>query len=297
MKTLSAAMQAHLAGNSHRRTWMLRLDLVDGTTIGLTSFNRDIDFDLDVDDVGPVTYCADVGEFSDVDLPLGLEPSNFEVSGPFGDIITLEAAAGGRFGRAVGWLFQINPKHPDWGVIPILFGNVSNVKVEGARWTFELRSEADRLNQVVGHTITPQCKADFGDEHCTVVPETLDVTVIAIEDELTFSVSFAGASTDDYFNFGKVSWLTGALAGTRPMEVFDWTADGQVTLLLPTVDVPAIGDTAVISRGCSKVRQSTDPSVPTCRTYNNVVNMWKAFPDLPGNDQVLKPAHEGQGNG
>ena len=36
-RDLSPEMEAHLAGTTHRRVWMIRLDLVDGTVIGLTT--------------------------------------------------------------------------------------------------------------------------------------------------------------------------------------------------------------------------------------------------------------------
>jgi uncharacterized phage protein (TIGR02218 family) len=296
MRAISSAMQAHLAGTSHSRTWMVRLDLADGTVLGLTTFRRNKTFDLG-DGAGPVEYLAGVAEVSDVDLVLGLDSSNFELTGPFGDVITLAAVAGGRFSRAEVRLFQINWREPAAGAIEILFGHVTQARPEAATFVLEVRNEADKFNQVVGETLTPQCKADFGDANCGVTPESITGIVTAVTDDLIFTVSFAGTYAADYFNFGKVSWLTGALAGTRPMEIFDWTDSGQVTLFMPLVAMPSIGDTCTISRGCSKVRRHDDPTVPTCMTYDNVVNMWKAYPDLPGTDQIVRPTLAGQGNG
>lgn len=294
MRTLSDAMQTHLAGRSHSRAWMVRLDLRDGTVIGLTSWDQDIEFDLG-DAAGLVTYQARTGaRVSDVELVEGLEPSNFELRGPIGEAVSLEAVLGGRFNRAEVRLFQVNTRNLGAGAIELLLGNVTDAKPEAGQFIFEVRGQADRLNQTVGRVLSPMCDADFGDARCGLTPESIAATVSAPLDDLQFSVLFAGSYADAYFNFGKVEFLTGELAGTK-MEILEWTAAGLVTVFAQLAEVPAIGDTCTISRGCSKARRSDDPNVPTCMTYNNVIN-FRGFPDMTGTDQILRPTIPGQGN-
>jgi hypothetical protein len=148
-------------------------------------------------------------------------------------------------------------------------------------------SEAKLLGQTIGRTVSPQCSADFGDEQCGVVPEEISATVLAVTDDLEFTVGFTGGLTRTVTStIGKVEFTSGGLAGTRPIQIFLWTAAGDVTLLVPAPEAPAIGDELTIKRGCSKIRKSDDPTVPTCKSYNNVDRM-RAFPDCVGSDQAL----------
>jgi uncharacterized phage protein (TIGR02218 family) len=291
-------MAAHVAGNAHYRVWMQRLDLHDGTVIGLTSNNKNVVFDLG-DGNGPITYLAGTGcNISDVETVLGLAPSNYEVLGPIADVVTLDALVGGRFNDAEARLFQVNPEHSGYGAIKVLLGIVTDVRIDGGEFTLEVSSEAAKLNQAIGRIVSPQCSADFADAQCGVVAEEIAVTVVAVTDDLEFVVSYpSGSYADNYFNYGKMEFATGALAGIRPIQIFQWEdtggLTGGVTLLVPAAEAPSVGDTGTVKRGCSKIRKSDDPAIPTCKTYNNVARM-RAFPDCIGSDQALRAAVPGE---
>lgn len=292
MRTLSAGFETHLAGRAHTRCLMLLLVLIDGTKIGVTDHDRDIEYNLLGD---TVTYQAGTGILaSDISLSAGLDADNYEVTGPIADVVTLEAIIGGGFNRARAYLFQVNWKNLADGTAKILAGNVSEARVEGGKFILEIRSDFDRFNQVVGQLITNQCRFDFGDADCGVTPESITGTVTAVTDAMRFTVSFAGSYADDYFNLGKITALTGENVGAAKIEIFDWTSAGVVELFMPLPVEPAIGDTFTIETGCSKARMSSDPTVRTCLSYDNVVN-FGGFPEVPGSDQVLKPTIPGQG--
>jgi uncharacterized phage protein (TIGR02218 family) len=264
---------------------MILLDLRDGNSIGITDHDKDIAFDIGD---GEVTYDSGTGILtSDVSQSASLDADNFEVTGPIADVVTLEAVLGGRFDRARVRLFQINWKRPQDGAIKILAGNISEARVEGGRFVFEVRSDFDRFNQVVGRVITNQCDADYGDARCGATPEQITYTVTGVTDALTFTGSFTGSYAADYFNFGTIEFTSGDLAGTLPIEIFDWTAGGQITLFCPAAEAPAIGDTATVKRGCGKSRAD-------CMARNNIVN-FRGFPEIPGSDQILRAAIPGQG--
>ncbi len=55
MRTLGAGLTTHLATRSHQRAYMLLLDLIDGTTLGVTDHDKPLDFDIGD---GVVTYRA-----------------------------------------------------------------------------------------------------------------------------------------------------------------------------------------------------------------------------------------------
>lgn len=292
-RTLSVALTEHLSGRSHTRCNMLLLDLDDGTSIGITDHDKDLDYDIGD---GSVTYASGTGILtSNVSLSCGMDADNYEVSGPVNDTFTLAGIIGGKFNGARARLFQANWKDLTQGAIKIMAGDVREARVEGGKFVLEVRSDMDRYNQTVGKVITNQCDADFGDSRCGVTPTSITGTVTAVNDALHFVISFSGTYADDFFNLGTVIGLTGANTGTT-MEILDWTSAGAIVLFAPLAEEPAIGDTFTIKNGCSKLRKSDTVGVPTCLTYSNVIN-FRGFPEVPGSDQVLRTAFPGQGNG
>jgi hypothetical protein len=84
------------------------------------------------------------------------------------------------------------------------------------------------------------------------------------------------APTDGYFVPGVVHWETGANAG-RENEIEEYVAaTRQVTLVIPTYQTIAEGDTFTIRRDCDK-------SKAMCIAYGNLLNM-RAEPELPRAD-------------
>lgn len=282
-------MSAHLATRAHTRCTMLLLDLRDGTSVGVTNHDKDIAFDIGD---GVVNYQAKTGILaSDVSLQAGLDADNYEVTGPLRDTgdFTLERVVGGRFNRARARLFQVNWRDTSQGAIKLLAGNVSEARVEGGTFVFEVRSEADRFNQVVGRLIVNNCDADFADGvRCHATAVSVVGTVTAVTDAGNFTVSYAGSYADDFFNIGTVEALTGQLAGTDPVEIHDWSVGGNVVLFAQLVEAPAIGDTFTIRQGCPKSREA-------CMAFGAILD-FRGFPEVPGSDQVLRATIPGRAN-
>lgn len=277
MRTLGGALVSHLATSTHTRCTMLRLDLVDGTTLAITDHDRDLAFDLGD---GEATYSAGTGILpSDLALSVGFEGSDIEVEGPIGDTVTATAVNGGRYDDATARLFQVNWKSLGSGAIKLLKGRVVLAEVNGGRFKLTIHGEQSRFSQTIGRVVSAYCDADFGDERCGYPVVPVDATVTAVTDERTFAVSFTGSYADDFFNFGKVTFTSGALQGIRPVEIFDWSAAGSVALWTPLPEPPQVGDTLELRQGCGKTRAD-------CMAYNNMVNN-RSFPDVPGSDQVL----------
>jgi len=293
VRTLGTGLKGHLAGRAHTRCNMLLLDCRDGSHLGITDHNHDLAFDIGD---GVVTYKCRTGVIaSDVSMSASLDTDNYEITGPIGEDVTLAQVIGGKFDRARARMFQVNWTNLQYGAIKLLAGNVASARVEGGKFILEIRSDMDRFNQTVGRVLANNCDADFGDARCGATVTSVVGTVTAVTDAMRFTVSFTGLYADNFFNLGTVSPLTGANAGGLPVEIVDWSAAGAVELFTPLVAIPAIGDTFTIKNGCSKARKSDDPSVPTCLTYNNVVN-FRGFPEIPGSDQVLRAAIPGEGD-
>lgn len=285
-RTLGGALVSHLATRSHTRCTMLRLDLRDGTSLGVTDHDQDLDFNLGD---GSITYRADTGILaSDITLTASLDADNYEVRGPIGDVVSIEAILGGRYNRATAKLFQVNHRSLGSGAIKLLKGTVAEARLEGGEFVLEVRSDTDRFNQVIGRNIVNNCDADHGDARCGRTPESVVGTVTSVTDAARFSVSFTGSYANGYFDMGTVEFLTGDLAGTAPVEIFSWTAAGAIVTFVPLAEAPQVGDTMNVIRGCGKSRAD-------CMARNNILN-FRGFPEVPGSDQVLRATIPGQGN-
>lgn len=286
-RTLSAGMTTLLASRSHTRCNMLLLDLRDGTSIGITDHDQNLAFDIGD---GVVTYDSGTGILaSDVSQSCGLDANNYEVTGPIGDTVTLEAVIGGRLDRARARLFQVNWKTLTDGAVKIMAGTVAEARVEGGRFVLEIRDDFDLFNQSVGRTITNNCDADFADQiRCFATATEIVGTVTAVTDAMRFTVSFAGSYANDFFNKGTVEALTGDLAGTLKAEIEDWTSGGAITLFTPLVEAPAIGDTFTVKDGCGKSRAD-------CMVHDAIL-WFRGYPEIPGSDQILRSTIPGQGN-
>jgi len=282
-RTLTAGLTSHLALGEHKRCMMLRLDLADGTTLAITDHSADLDFDLGD---GSVTYSAGTGILpSDLALAVGIDGSDIEVTGPIADLVTRTAVIGGRYDDAVARLFQVNWSDLTIGALKLLKGRVTKAEVRGGQFSFTIASEASRFGQTIGRVVTAYCDADFGDTRCglTIIP--LSATVATVTDERTFTVTFSGSYANDYFNRGTVTFTSGELNGTRPVEIFDWSAAGAVSLWTGLAEAPQVGDTLEIRQGCGKTRAD-------CLAFDNVIN-FRGFPDVPGTDQVLRYPNPG----
>lgn len=288
-RTLAAGMVTHLAASAHARVRMLRLDLVDGTTLAVSDHDTTLSFDLGD---GAVDYSPRTGIIpSDLSLSTGFDADDIEVSGPLVEVateawhVTRAMVLGGRFDDATARFFQANWRNLSQGPVRLLKGRVVLAEVEGSRFKLTIHSEITRFNQEVGRTITGYCDADFGDTRCGYVVTPVAATVTAVASSREFTVSFSGTYANDYFNRGTVTFTSGALNGTRPVEVFDWSAAGVIALWTELAATPEVGDTLDLRQGCGKTRAD-------CVAFANIVN-FRGFPDVPGTDQVLKYPNPG----
>ena len=279
MRTIPVGLASHLATKSTTRCWMLRLDLVDGTSIGITSHSRDLDYDLGD---GEITYQAKTGIIpSDVSLEASLDPDSYEVTGPIADVVTLTDLLGGRFNNARARLFQVNHQSLGSGALKIHEGDIIDAKPEGSAFRFEIHNDFHRFNTVVGELVTTNCKADFGDSNCRATPVSIAATVASVTDEMRFTVTYSGTYADSYFDFGTVEFLTGDLATVPKMMIQHWDDSGSIELFARAVKAPEVGDTLNVIQGCPKSRQG-------CIDRNNMINFYHGYPDTPGSAQVLK---------
>lgn len=275
MSRTLGALAPHVARSSKTLAALLRLDLSDGTAIGLTSHDQD----LSVSHVGgALTYQARTGIFpSDIVLTAGLDADNCEVSGPIGATVTLAALFGGRFNRATARLFLVDWTSPATGYVPLLKGYVSDARMEGRRFILELRSDADRFNQNIGELVNPYCSGKHA-ACCVQIADETETTVAAVVDE--YRITVAAAIDPDDFAYGKLWFTDGDLAGTLPMDIVGGTGS-TLELFAPLAATPGIGDALTIKEGCNRTREM-------CRDrFANAIN-FRGCPETPGTDQMMR---------
>jgi uncharacterized phage protein (TIGR02218 family) len=172
--------------------------------------------------------------------------------------------------------------------VPIMRGRVGEGRVEGARWVLEVRNAADAFNHTQGGVLSPYCRTYFGSDKCGVARPSVATEVLAPVSLLSFTVDLAGLHPDDLFNYGNAAFTGGELAGTDEMRILDYDgATALVSLFEPLIVQPEAGDAVTLYQGCSRLRMSDDASVPTCLTWDNVVN-FRGHPDVPGSRQYHK---------
>jgi uncharacterized phage protein (TIGR02218 family) len=283
-RTIGGPLTAHLASGSLTLAVMLRLDLADGTAIGITDHDTVLSFDLGD---GVLDYSSEFGILpSAVSLSEGFDADNFELRGPISDIVTRAAMLGGRFNGARARLFMVNWASLGSGSIKIMLGTTGEARIEGGTFVLSIRSEVDKFNQTVGRLLTPFCNADFGDARCGFdVPAT--IATVTAGGDLAFTVDPGDTFADAWFNVGDVTFTSGVLAGTRKVEIFDWAADGTIVLFVPLVEACQVGDTLELRPGCLKIRKSDVVGARTCMFYENIAN-FRGFPDAPSSDQTLR---------
>ena len=159
----------------------------------------------------------------------------------------------------------------------------------------EVRSLAHVLGQTVGRTFQSGCDAALGDARCGVNLEAPAFkgsgAVLSLVRDRGFVATGLGAFALGWFAAGTVEWTSGANAGRRAEVIMHEVAVSTVTITLLEMPVRAIGfsDGFVIRAGCDK-------RLETCRDrFTNVLN-FRGFPNIPGQDAVLRYASRDSGH-
>ncbi len=162
MKTISAALQAHLDSGATTLCWCWRLTRRDGAGFGFTDHDRDLTFD------GTVFEAAAGFTATEIKDAVGLGVDNLDVEGALQSGRLEEAQlAGGAFDDARVEIFRVNWQDPSQRIL-MRFGSLGEVKRTGQAFTAEVRGLAHYLGQPKGRLYQFACDADLGDARCGV---------------------------------------------------------------------------------------------------------------------------------
>lgn len=165
MKSASAGLQSHLAGRARSLASMWKLTRADGTIMGFTDHDQDVDFDLGDGD-GTITYQAATGfTRSEIASAVSLNVDNIELTGALSSAkITAADIRAGRYDRAEVRIFEVNWQDTSQGALRFRRGWIGRIRTEGIGFVAEIRGMAQLYDeQEIGHTYSPYCRADLGD--------------------------------------------------------------------------------------------------------------------------------------
>jgi uncharacterized phage protein (TIGR02218 family) len=272
MRSIPEALAGHLAGDATTTCNAWRLTRRDGVVQGFTDHDRDLSF------ASTLFRAASGFLASDGEEEQGFSASASDVAGGFSsEVINAEDLSAGRYDGATVEFYLVNWADPTQHVL-LSVREVGEVTRAGEKFTAELRSRANRLDQPQGRLYNRRCDASLGDARCGVnlVAYRGTGTVLAMEDRSHLVVGGLGGSVSGFFDRGVLTLSSGDRA---EVEAHVREADGtaRLTLWLPLERAVSAGESFSITAGCDK-------SFATCRTrFANSLN-FRGFPHVPGSD-------------
>jgi uncharacterized phage protein (TIGR02218 family) len=289
MKALSPALQAHLDDGTTTLSWCWRISRADGVALGFTDHDRALTFDG--------TWFEPESGFAASEIRSGsdLSVDAQDATGVLtSDRITETDILDGRWDNAAVELWRVNWADTSQCVL-LRRGAVGQIRRGRMAFVAEVRSLAHVLGQTVGRTFQAGCDARLGDARCGIDLENAIYKGTGVVTDLLRNRAFlaSGLSGFDagWFTSGTLTWTSGANAG-RVTEVLAHGLDGSIaslTLLEAPVRAIAEGDGFIAQAGCDK-------RIATCSAkFANTTN-FRGFPNIPGQDAVLRYASQDGGH-
>ena len=289
MKSLSPALQAHLDDGTTTLSWCWRILRSDGMALGFTDHDRALAFDGT--DFEPESGFTASEIRAGSDLAVDAQDATGVLTS---DRITETDILDGRWDNAAVELWRVNWADTSQRVL-LRRGAVGQIRRGRMAFVAEVRSLAHVLGQTVGRTFQAGCDAALGDARCGIDLENIIYKGTGIVTDLlrdrAFMASGLAGFDAGWFASGTLTWTSGANAGRVTEVLAHGLADTIATLTLLEAPVRAIaeGDSFFARAGCDK-------RIATCSVkFANVAN-FRGFPNIPGQDAVLRYASQDGGH-
>ncbi len=291
MKSLSPALQSHLDDGTTTLSWCWRISRSDGVALGFTDHDRALTFDGT--DFEPESGFAASEIRAGSDLAVDAQDATGVLTS---DRITETDILDGRWDNAAVELWRVNWADTSQRVL-LRRGAVGQIRRGRMAFVAEVRSLAHVLGQTVGRTFQAGCDARLGDARCGIDLENAiykgtGVVTDLLRDRAFMASGLAGFDAG-WFTSGTLTWTSGANAGRVTEVLAHGLADAIATMTL--LEAPVLP----IAEGASFIaRAGCDKRIATCSAkFANVAN-FRGFPNIPGQDAVLRYAsqdgsHEG----
>lgn len=258
------------------------------TTLGFTSWDRDITYDIGD---GDVVYVAGLGlSASKVQGNADGAVDSLEVKVLLnGSVVTAADITQGRWRGSTILLFLVNPEDLTMGRLDFHDGTLGQTTLERGQTTAEFLGLLQRYLSTLGETVTATCQNEF----CGAVDSRgrgcgLDIATFTFTGAVTGwdgdlnvidSADFT-SYPNNQFNDGRLvfddeSWIT---FGIR----FSIQADGIIELKMPPPFPVTPGMAFTVFEGCAKTRE-----VCSVAPRDNMAR-YRGFPDLKGNDKLFQ---------
>ncbi|WP_133249168.1 DUF2163 domain-containing protein [Abyssibacter profundi] len=290
MRSLSAAMQAHIASDTTSLVPCWYVIRADGEIVRGTEATRDVVISSGALQI-PGTYQASRNiTMSDMRSADDLSVDNTEVAGSLGVDLAVADIEAGLYDNAEIVLFLVNWQAPDDGQIILRRGNIGNIRrTSEGQYSAELRGLTQRLTQTIVRTYGTSCDADLGDTRCGVDLEALTITgtVTAVTSRRRFDATLDAGSpapAAGYYNGGLLTFTSGDNAGYGKELRRDAAegAPGELETYEPLPATIEVGDTFTLRPGCDK-------SAATCRAkFANLVNFRGYGLFVPGAGDMIR---------
>jgi uncharacterized phage protein (TIGR02218 family) len=270
MKTASAGLDTHIGLNCSTLATCWKITATDATVRGFTNHTQDLTFNSQL-------YRSTNGFTpTSVSSSAGFPVDNLDVQAALIlGIIDEDDFLSGKWDFADIEIFLVNYKDLTMDELKIRKGTLGELTVHRNHYVAEVRGLGQRLTKHLLNVYQPSCRADLGDSLCgvTIASFTVTGTVASVSSNRIFADT-SRSEADDWFNFGKLTWTSGANNG-REMEVKDFVnATGQIELWAPMFSDVEVGDTYSMFAGCDKDKA-------TCKTkFSNIVN-FRGEPFVP----------------
>lgn len=289
MKSLSPALQTHLDDGTTTLSWCWRISRTDGVALGFTDHDRALTFDGTSFEPESGFAASEIRAGSD--LAVDAQDATGVLTS---DRITETDILDGRWDNAAVELWRVNWADTSQRVL-LRRGAVGQIRRGRMAFVAEVRSLAHVLGQTVGRTFQSGCDARLGDARCGIDLENgiykgTGLVTDVLRDRAFMATGLSGFDAG-WFTSGTLTWTSGANAG-RVTEVLAHGLDGSIatlTLLEAPVRAVAEGDGFIARAGCDK-------RIATCSAkFANTAN-FRGFPNIPGQDAVLRYASQDGGH-
>ena len=233
MKTITAAMRAHLQSEVTTLCTCWKIIRKDGVTLGFTSHDEDLTID------GIVFESASGFDATAISSTADFSVDNLDVAGILdSDRITTEDIRNRLFDMADVYVFQVNYNDLTMGIIPLRRGWFGEATMTpNGQYTIELRGMMQALLHENVEIFTPECRADFCDARCKLnildFQRTCTVTALG-SDRYSFVASNIPDAPDlptsvgAHKNWRLVVETTGNTQVVEVSEIRLWDQNGDV---------------------------------------------------------------------
>lgn len=238
---------------------------------------------------------------SEVYIPVPLAPSRLAKSAGLAadnaemvailssDGFTKADIVGGRWNHARVEIITVNYVDLSMGPGRRSVGYMGEVAIRNGQFTAEFRGLSQLLNQEVGESTSPLCRArQLGDERCglDLTDYMFDATITSVSDALRFSINLSPAKANNYFQYGLIYFRSGDNY-LFEREIKSNTGNA-IELARPFPRTVAVNDTVTVIAGCARTRAACKAFVNTDNPSGTNIENFQGEPDIPGLTKVYQ---------